>query len=276
MAAADPALGGFRLDAAAFHDLLVAVGQRPDHVMIGLGIDDAHLLVEIQPQLQRLAALLDHRSAADQHRMGQGFIHHRLYRAQHALILALGIDDAARIGACRLEHRAHQLAGAIDEFLQLALVGIEIGDGPARHAAIHRRLRHGRRDMQDQARIERLGNDVLGAEPRRGATIGLGDHIAAFGAGQGGDGFDGGHFHRLVDSGGIHVQRAAEHKREAQDIVDLVGIVAAAGGDDGVGPCGLGNFRHDLGIGVGQRQDQRLLGHLRQPFRLQDIGRAEP
>ncbi len=71
------------------------------------------------------------------------------------------------------------------------------------------------------------------------------------------------------------VQRAAEDEREAQDVVDLVGIVRTAGGDDGVGARGLGDFRQDFRIGIGQRQDQRLVGHQRQPFGLEHIGRGK-
>ena len=129
--------------------------------------------------------------------------------------------------------------------------------------------------MQDQARIERLGNDIVGPEAGQRAAIGAGHHIAGFGAGQRRDRFDRRHLHRLVDGGGVHVQRAPEDKGEAQDIVDLVDIVGTAGGDDGVGPRRLGHFRQDFRIGIGQRQDQRLWRHLRQPFGLQHIGRRQ-
>ena len=74
---------------------------------------------------------------------------------------------------------------------------------------------------------------------------------------------DRGDLHRLVDRGGGDIQRAAEDERETQDVVDLVGIVAAPGGDDGVGPRRGDQLRQDLRIGIGQRQDQRLRRQLR-------------
>ena len=70
-----------------------------------------------------------------------------------------------------------------------------------------------------------------------------------------------GEFHLRRDLGGAAVERAAEDIGEAQDIVDLIRVVRAAGGDDAVGPRGLGQFRADLGLGVGQRQDDGPLGH---------------
>ena len=66
-----------------------------------------------------------------------------------------------------------------------------------------------------------------------------------------------------------HVERAAEDVREAEHVVDLVRVVAAPGGDDRVGPRRLRVRVADLRIGVGQREDDRLLRH-----RLQHLGRA--
>ena len=77
-----------------------------------------------------------------------------------------------------------------------------------------------------------------------------------------GDGAHGRDLHRLVDRRGADIERAAEDVGEAQDVVDLVGIVGAPGRDDGVGPHRLRLFRHDLRRRVGQRQDQRIGRHL--------------
>ena len=70
-----------------------------------------------------------------------------------------------------------------------------------------------------------------------------------------------GDLHRVVDRAGTNVQRAAEDVGEAEDVVHLVGIVAASGGNDRVRadrPCLL---RRDLGIGIGHGEDDRLVGH---------------
>ena len=276
MAADDPACRRFRLHAAPFHQPLIAFGERADDLLVGLRIDDLDLLVEVQPQAQLPGLFDDDVAAADQRGMGQAFIHHRLHRAQHAFFLGLGIDHAGRALAGDFEHRAHQLAGAVDEFFQLVLVGVEVFNGAAGHAGFHGGARHGGCDRQDQSRVEWFGNDVFGAKARRMTAVSSSHHIAGFGTGECGDGFHRRDLHRLVDGGGIDIQRPAEHEREAQNIVDLVGIVRTAGGDDGVGTRGLGQFRQDFRIGIGQRQDQGLFRHLRQPFGLEHIGGGKP
>ena len=48
---------------------------------------------------------------------------------------------------------------------------------------------------------------------------------------------------------------------EAQDVVDLVGVVRAARGDDGVVAHGLHVFGLDFGVRVGQGEDQGARGH---------------
>ena len=119
--------------------------------------------------------------------------------------------------------------------------------GAFRHAAVHGRLRHGGGDAQDQARIERLGNQVFGAEATGSLRRIRRPLHRLFGLGQFGDGVYRRLLHGFVDGGGAHVQRAAEDEGEAQDVVDLVRIVGAAGGHDGVGAHRLDQFRHDLG-----------------------------
>src|SRR5256885_12779514 len=47
-----------------------------------------------------------------------------------------------------------------------------------------------------------------------------------------------------------------------RSVVDLIGVVRAARGDDGVAAHGLHVFGNDLGVGVGQREDHRTRGHL--------------
>ena len=54
------------------------------------------------------------------------------------------------------------------------------------------------------------------------------------------------HLHLLVDLRGAHVERAAENERKAEDVVDLIRVVAAPGGDDGVGARGDGHRRSGI------------------------------
>ncbi len=58
-------------------------------------------------------------------------------------------------------------------------------------------------------------------------------------------------FHFFIDLRGAHIQRAAEDAGERQNVVDLVGIVAAARGND---PCAAGAsvVRKISGVGLAQ------------------------
>src|SRR5690606_23470600 len=152
-------------------------------------------------------------------------------------------------------------AGVVDDAHERLPVGVQVLDGPPRHAGGRGSFGDRRRDLDDQARVEGLGNDVFRPEGQVLVGVGAGDFGAAFGLRQFGDGLDAGELHLLVDDGGAAVHRAAEDEGKAQYVVDLVRVVGPAGGDDAVGPGGLGVFRADFGIGVGQGKDQRAVGH---------------
>ena len=85
----------------------------------------------------------------------------------------------------------------------------------------------------------------------------------------------GGQLHGFVDGGGANVQSAAEDERKAQHVVHLVGIVGSAGGDDGVRPGLHDDVVGNLGIGIGEREDNGPLGHGQQHFRRDAIGNRQ-
>jgi len=92
-----------------------------------------------------------------------------------------------------------------------------------------------------------------------------------------GDRVHGRDLHRLVDLRGADVERAAEDEREAEDVVDLVRIVRAPGGEDRIGPRSLRHVGPDFGLGIGERENQRRLRHRLDHLGLQDAagGKAE-
>ena len=55
-------------------------------------------------QAEALDARLDHVGAADQDRVREAFVDHRLHRAQHGFFFAFGVDHAL---ACRLRARSY-------------------------------------------------------------------------------------------------------------------------------------------------------------------------
>ena len=127
---------------------------------------------------------------------------------------------------------------------------------------IHRRLCHGHGHGADKARIEGGGDDVFAAIAQA-LAIDLGDRVGHVGAGQLRDGVGRGDLHRLVDGARLNVERSAEDIGEAQHVVDLVGIIRAAGRHDGI-VADLGDLlRRDLWIGVRHGEDDRLIRHAR-------------
>ena len=71
----------------------------------------------------------------------------------------------------------------------------------------------------------------------------------------------GGDLHLHVDRGGAHVERAPENIGEAQNVVDLIGIVRPARRHDDVAAHGMRFLWRDLGIGIGHCKDDRVFAH---------------
>ena len=130
-------------------------------------VDDLEIDAGMDGQAEALDAVADHLRPADQDRLGEALLQHHLRRPQHPLVLALGIDHALHRRARLGEQRLHDEAGAEDEAVELVGIGVEIGDRPARDAALHRRARDRRRDAQHQPRIERARDQRGLAEQRR-------------------------------------------------------------------------------------------------------------
>ncbi len=249
---------------------IVAVARivlRIDDLEIGAGPD----LEAVAPQ-----AHVDNMRTADQDRLGDAFLQHNLCRAQHALVLAVGIDDT--LGGGRPgggEDGLHDQSRAEHEAREAVYIGRHVLDGPGGDTGLAGGLGDGGRDAQDQARIERRGNQEIGSEDRRLAGIGACRDVGRLLAGKPGNGAHGGHLHFLVDRRRADVERPPEDVREAEYVVDLVREIRAAGADHRVGPRLARDLGHDFGHGVCKRQDKRFFRHLLQQFRLENAGRRK-
>src|SRR4051794_33468872 len=133
-----------------------------------------------------------------------------------------------------------------------------------------------RRSRPDGAKLGRLAAgvaDLVAADVGRALALGLLRHGVGDGVGHvavedardhvvlaelvvGDDARDparGGHLDLLGDLAGADVERPAEDAGEAEDVVDLVGVVAAAGGDHA--RVGLGLLGRDLRRRVAHREE---------------------
>ncbi len=261
------------LGVAAPLEPLVEIGvHRRDLVRQCRILDDVAVGIVDRELDQLLADLL---GAADQDRFAIAEIAELDRRAQRHFLLGLGEHHPPRVGLGETVDIGQCSGGRVEPRLEPVGVFLEILDVLERHARIHRRLGDRARDHFDQPRIERRGDDVVAPELVVDA-VSRGDFLGHPLARQPGDRLGGGDLHLLVDRGRLDIERAAEDEGEAEHVVDLVGIVAAPGGDDRIGADGLGLLGHDLGDRVGHREDDRLVGHLRDPFRLERPGGGEP
>src|SRR5690606_21656659 len=183
----------------------------------------------LQTQAEALNTHVDDIGAANQDGTGNFFVYHSLHRTQYTLVFAIGVNNALGRALGLQEQRAHQLTRVVHLADQLLAVGLHVFDGAAGHTGVHCRLVHGRGDLDDQAGVERRRNNVFGASLQLFTGVGGSHFIVLLGLGQLGDGTYARDLHFLVDHGGADIQRAAEYEGYAQDVVDLDGLVGAAG-----------------------------------------------
>ena len=269
------ALGVFHRDALALDQRVVLLPVLAE-ARIRIRIDDLEILVGTNAQAEFLDAGDEHFRAADQDRLGHALVHDDLHRAQHAFVLALAEHHPCRILFCRAEYRLHDQPGVIDELGKLVAVGHKIVDRPGCHAAFHGSQRHGRCNFLDQARIERFRDQVFRAEGQFLFAVGNRDDVGLFRLCQFGDRAHRRKFHLLRNGGRTDVQRAAKNEREAKHVVDLVRVIGATGRDDRIGPHRLRFVGQDFGLGIGQREYQRLRAHLLEHFRLEHPRGGKP
>src|SRR5580658_939503 len=239
---------------------LFGIGRQP----LRLGRIDDPQAVEAQSQVGHRGA--NPRRIAEQNRVGDLLIHQDLASAQDLGLLAFGEDHPFGLALGFVNHDPHHFVGLAQAALELLTVFAKI-DGGLGHTGFHGGLRHGRRLPNEHARIERLGNDVLATEFQTIDAVGAAHIVGHILARQGRQGAGGGQLHLVVDDSGTDVQRAAEDEGESQDVVDLIGIVGASGGHDGVGAGGHGYVVGDLRIGIRQRKDNGIVRHGQQHVR---------
>ncbi|MNI47487.1 hypothetical protein D3C73_1020100 [compost metagenome] len=149
--------------ATTLHDLVILA---PVFVKAWVGLVVHHFKVFTRRQLQAefLQPHFNHARTTDQDWIGQPLRHQFLSRMQYPFLFPFRHHHALHFFLRLGEDRLHEQVGFVDELGQFFDVGIKVFDRTCRHAGLHRRLGNRRGDFNNQARIERLGNDVFGAK----------------------------------------------------------------------------------------------------------------
>ena len=74
----------------------------------------------------------------------------------------------------------------------------------------------------------------------------------------------------------MNIQRTSKNVGKTEDIVDLVGVIGAPGGNNCIRASLLGNFVRDLRIGICHRKDDGLPAHPLDHFSCQDVCNRYP
>ena len=150
------------------------------------------------------------------------------------------------------------MPGSGTEFL---LVFVRVGQRTTRQTLGGCGSRHRGGHCPEHPGIERLGDQVVGPESQPIDLIGLQHRLRHRLPGEFCQRPGGGEFHAFADAGSPDVERSSEDEWKPQNVVDLVGKIAAAGRHQRIGASRAGGVIGDLGIGVGQGKDQRRPGH---------------
>ena len=244
------------------HAVALQLGIQEVHVLAGrfreLGVVDLDAVAG--RQAEGFHFLTHHFLASDQNRRAVAGGAEGDGGADGLFLLALGENHPLGGFADLLEDGLQAGHGRIETGRQLVAVGRPVLDRLAGDAGFHGRPGHRLGNGDDQARIERRRDDVLGAVAQLRGVGGV-DLVGNVLAREGGEGPGSGQLHFVVDGAGANVEGAPEDVREAEHVVDLVRIIGTSGGHDGVGPHLLDRLGRDLGIRVGHGEDDRIVGH---------------
>ncbi len=220
-------------------------------------IDNLHAF-KIHPELLRTA--LNLARVAEQDGIPYFFFDQHAAGTQDLFVVAFGKHNLFRIGLGLVNHGARDFVGLAQSPFELSAIGIEI-DRFLGDSAAHGGFGHGGGFPHQHARIERLGNKILATKLQAWHSVGAANRIGDVFLGKIGERVSGRQLHFFIDGSGAHIESPAKDEREPEHIVDLVGIVRAAGRDDDVGAGGLRFVVGDLGVRIRHSEDDRIGRH---------------
>ena len=243
----------FEKDVAIFFQFVLA--------FIGLWrhwVNDFHL---IKVQLVLFDQGLDSFDVAQQNWRGNFLFAHLLSRFEYRQVFGIGQHDPFGALFCLIHDRLGQGIVQAEAFRQLGFVGIPVQDWELGNASFHGCAGHCWSNRSEQAGVDGLGDNVLPTKNEVVFAVSHVDHIGNRLFGQIGQSTYGGQLHFFIDHFGAHVECTAKDIRETQNVVDLIGVIAAASGEDDVFAGGHGFFVGNFGRRICHGKNDAILGH---------------
>src|ERR1700737_922370 len=203
---------------------------------------------------------LNRLALAEKNRRRYSFVRDHPCGANDLRLLAFRKNDPLGVAHGSIDYSAHYSARPSESCLELLAVLLEV-DHLLCHAAGNCRPGDRRRHPEQYARIEWERDQVVGTELDRAESVQLRNALRDILLGQRRERSRRGHLHFLIYLSGASVERSAEDEREAEHVVHLIGKIAAAGRNDSVGAYCANLIGKDLGLGIGEGEDDGLLGH---------------
>src|SRR6185312_8506766 len=136
-------------------------------------------------------------------------VKHLLCGTYDLRLVAFGEDDALGVALCAIDQAAHDSASTAEPSFQLIAVLVEVDEFVC-CATRNRCPRHGGRDPQQNARIEREWNQVIRAEMNRVQAVEPCHALGYVFLCEVGKRASRGHLHHFVHFRCAHIQRTAE------------------------------------------------------------------
>src|SRR6266568_5526419 len=219
--------------------------------------------MSVQFDMQLRHFLVNFLLVANQNRSGDSFLNQFFCSSENFFVIPFRKYNSFRIALGLVNNHTHDLFRFTLLCFKVLDVFGHVFDGLAGNTAVHGGLGNSRRYMQQDSRVKRLGDDIVGPKDKLLVAVGFADRVGTFFARQLCQGFDGSKLHLFVNAAGATIKGSPEDKRKTEDIVDLVAVVGTAGGDHDVASYGKSIFRGDFRVGICHRKDNRIRGHAR-------------
>ena len=192
------------------------------------GMAQVDNLDALQVEVELLGHLLDHLVVTQQNGLTDAFglsLHGSL---EHGGVNGLGKHHALRVCRCCGVELLGEFRLLSQQYAQRVLVFFPVSNILTGHATVNGSLCHSGAHLGDESWVNRLRNEVVASEGQVVYLIDIVHHVGNRLFGQVGNSHDGSHLHLLVDGLSVNVECSTEDVWEADNVVNLVGIVGAA------------------------------------------------